>query len=298
MSIATYANLALFTNANSTINNFFTTWYFALEFAAQQASQSISEIIKTIDPLKKTNVLNDVLTVLSIGLAFIAMPELEGVEAATKAIGSLVVTAIAQAPAIGKTLWPIGTVDSELYQIGELQNLLANIDSQLLDVLQRGLIAVESNITQFLAFANTGNFSGPDPPSLYNDTVGLDIAFKTYLVSTALAQTGWKAIAVIGFEKADPHEIQVNSSAPLPGWIYDCSDCSKWHNLKCPAYDSNGQCGYWWYSSVNEGRLHTQRRLRDQSLLHDVDNFRQQLDNGLTPARQCGFLRSEFGVGY
>ena len=147
------------------INNLFTTLYFAMELAAQQASQSIPGIIETVDPLRKTNVfLNDILTVLTVGLAFVGAPDLEGVKAATKAIGSLVVTAVAQAPTIGRTLWPIATEDSQLYQIEKLQELFADIDSHLLDVFQRGLSSVQSNMAEFLALPRRASFRAPILP--------------------------------------------------------------------------------------------------------------------------------------
>ena len=84
------------------INNFFTSRYFAMQLAMQQASQDIADMGLTIDPDQKTNfVLDDILTALTIGLAFLsAVPD------ATEATGALMLGAIAQALTLGKTTLP------------------------------------------------------------------------------------------------------------------------------------------------------------------------------------------------
>lgn len=79
--------------------------------AGQPAASIIDEIIQEVDPKVKThNVLNDILTALTAGLAFI--PEVgpaasTSVKVATKAL----TVGVQQAPGVAKAIWPSGTAD-------------------------------------------------------------------------------------------------------------------------------------------------------------------------------------------
>ena len=146
-------------------------------------------------------------------------------------------------------MWPVGTEDSQLYQISELDGLNENITHQLEATLNTGLQKVEGDLDSFIAFASGGAFSVPEDqrPSLPNQTDGLLLALTTYLVSTALKANGWNAAIVAG---VDPRELTTNSSATLPAWaLDDCTECHKETDMGCQSYDANNMCGRWWYSS-------------------------------------------------
>ena len=114
------------------MNRFFTTWYWALEFAFSQALSAISGIVEIVDPEKKTNVaLSDVLLALTIGLGLITGPELEGVDEAAKAASTLFVKLATQIPTVAKAVWPTGTTDSQFFQIAELSDKASIVTSQM-----------------------------------------------------------------------------------------------------------------------------------------------------------------------
>ena len=59
------------------INFFFSAWYTAMHDAALQASETVGSIIQIVDPPKWSShvFLNDLLSALAAGLAFLAIPE-------------------------------------------------------------------------------------------------------------------------------------------------------------------------------------------------------------------------------
>ncbi|KAI9845506.1 MAG: hypothetical protein M1837_004845 [Sclerophora amabilis] len=180
------------------INRFFTTWFYATLFAKSQASDSITNIIQTINPPEKTNVLlNDILSALIAGLAFVSTPggaAVGGIAAETSAVSTILTTALKQAPSVAKAIWPVGTTDSVIYQIGQLQEALGDVTDQLRDSINAGLQLVMTDMSAFQAFAANGAFSSPKPPSLQNETTGLQWGFTTFLVSKSLTENGWDAL--------------------------------------------------------------------------------------------------------
>lgn len=164
-------------------------------------------------------------------------------------IAPIFLTAIQQAPAIAKIIWPVGTVQRELIEIGELYNQLGTVVQALSPRIQAALAAVEGkdqdDVSGFLAFAQQGAFSKPRDqwPDVANDTRGLLVGFTTFLVSEALLLSGWHVSVALGVNP-------LNMSGPgaeCPYWQCDCGD--KFLDLGCVEYDSHWQCkdSYWWY---------------------------------------------------
>ena len=175
------------------INNFFTNWYLALHLASAQAALVIPALITLVDPDKSSNfILGDVLSALSAGLAFLSVPEISaaafGIEEATVAAAKALVAAIQQAPGVSKAIWPSGTTSSQVVQIGDLAQKLGDVDSEVSDMINSGLELLMSDVPSFVSFASTGAWSGGDPYSLPNTVKGLDLALKTFLVSTAISK--------------------------------------------------------------------------------------------------------------
>lgn len=166
------------------LNQVFTSWYYATDFATTQAALAITGIIDDVDPDKKASgLLNDLLTAFSLGFAFIGIPEVEATELAVKTIASIVLTAAQQAPGVIKALWPTGH-GTQTRQMESLSDSLGALTTQFQDNINNALQLVQSDIPSFLAFAGRSVFSDHSPPSLPNETYGLEAAFKTYLVST------------------------------------------------------------------------------------------------------------------
>lgn len=136
--------------------------------------------------------LSDVLTALTAGLAIIAAPEIgPELDEATSAAASIFSAAIQQAPGVAKAIWPAGTVDSEMVQIGDLQSKLGTVKGDLSASLQSGLTMLMSDVGAFTSFASQGSFSGNVIPSLPNETETLNVGLKAFILTTAMDHNEW-----------------------------------------------------------------------------------------------------------
>ena len=110
------------------INSFFSSWYTALFNAVEGASLIPDIIIPEIDPDKNTNyLLDDILTALSVGLAFLGIPEVsaaligvdEAASVATKIAAGALNVGLQQAPGVAQAMWPQGTTSvSRIQSLG------------------------------------------------------------------------------------------------------------------------------------------------------------------------------------
>jgi len=170
------------------VNWFFTSWHDSLQTAYAYSSSQIASIVEVVDSIRKTNVaLNDVVLATTFGLAFVGGPFGSVTDSSTQAIGGFLITLVQQAPTVAKALWPVGTADSQLYQISELESLNANIAQRLDESLSRGLREVLGNLDTFINFTIHVNpraapFSVPsnERPSVANQTEGLLTALFTF----------------------------------------------------------------------------------------------------------------------
>ena len=226
------AKTPLLTWNDLAINNFFSTWYTAVQYATTIAGDSIGNITQLIDKEIDFNVLtNDVLSALTVGLPFLGLvgdiPTTIG-----KTAGQFVLTALQQAPAVAKAIWPAGTTDSQVIQISQLSTHLGTLSTQVSNNLNAGLTVVESDLDSFLAFASTGVFSANLALSVPKQQTGLELAFNLYLVSTSLNSNAWHSARAVG---VNPQTINGKSS----------TESGK---INCASYDANGMCSYWYYS--------------------------------------------------
>ncbi|KAL9018218.1 MAG: hypothetical protein Q9185_004491 [Variospora sp. 1 TL-2023] len=250
------------------INSFFSDWYRGMYNAAFEAQGEIMNIVQTIDPPNKNSgvLLHDILSALTAGLAFLAMPEGAALTSAAATTAPIFLKAIQQAPRVAKIIWPSGTVEREIIEIGALGSQLAKVTAALSDRISQALASVmgrgEPDLSTFLAFAQDGEFSrsADQFPDIANKTRGLLVGFTTFLVSEALVLAGWHAVVSLG---TDPLGL-TNGSAMCPGWINiegggrsdEPRACPQFSNfnygdMQCSAYDAHGQCekSYWWYSN-------------------------------------------------
>ena len=114
-----------------------------------------------------------------------------------------VVAGIQQAPGVLKTIWPEGTEDSKSAQLGNLETALSQLITKLSTAIQTALALIMSDMPTFINFASPGAFSGPDKLSLPQDADVFGLAFRTYLISTAMARNGWKALPICNITRAD-----------------------------------------------------------------------------------------------
>lgn len=159
---------------------------------------SIPSIITTLDPEKKTSsTLEDILTALTAGLAFLSLPSISAlVPATTSLLSTVLITSLQQAPpvalAIFKTPDSSSSSPSQTIQISQLASQLSTLNARVGEMLDRGLALIMHDPTAFTAFATpSGAFSGPEILSLPKETSRLDLALKTHLVAAAMAANDW-----------------------------------------------------------------------------------------------------------
>ena len=223
------------------INNFFTTYWTALQYAAGQAGLVVQQLVDELDPPASTKFSwIDVLSMLSFGLAFLGAP--------TIAVGILTMEAtnqvkyaaqgflisMSQTPGLAKALWPAGTADSKTVQVGQLDKQLANATSEMANMMNTAVELIMSDMPTFVSFAESGKFSGSQSLSLPSKTDGLDFALTTYLLSETMAKNGWYAAPFLG---PYPNAAAVESSA-YPGF-----NCKMGPNNVCTMYGDDVE--YW-----------------------------------------------------
>lgn len=184
------------------INQFFTTYFTALQYAVGPAALAISAIVNELNPPEPKNAgipWFNILTALSFGLAFLGAPTFAvGILTATwaqevKYLAQAFIISMQQTPGLAKALYPQGTDDSKQVQIAQLSTNLGGTVNQLSSMINHAVNLLMSDLPTFVTFAQSGKYSGMISYSIPNETVGLDIALKTYLVSMAMGGNGWWA---------------------------------------------------------------------------------------------------------
>ena len=92
-----------------------------------------------------------------------------------------------------------------------------------------------ANSTEFIAFAEQGNFSDPSSSGSLEDKANyLKYAFNTFLVSEMLSSQEIYAVIGVG---TNPQALATNGSVINPTFALNCS-----------VYDEHDLCDAWWYS--------------------------------------------------
>ncbi|KAG8525282.1 uncharacterized protein KY384_008926 [Bacidia gigantensis] len=227
------------TDILTAVNAFFYSWWLAVGSSGSLASDNIGKIVQILDPPAKTNFLINGLLVAFQSI-FAIVPGVAGVWASHSALnyrfqlGAQVISnALATAPNVGRFLFPTDSSASQVVQLAELSNNFGTILQQVQSNLNQTLVQVMSNVTEFLAFAEQGNFSSK-PQSLPDQTGYLYYAFNTYLISQAL--NGNNIYGVIG-KGTDPLQLKTNGSTLAHNF-----------DVNCDQYDAQNVCDAWWYS--------------------------------------------------
>lgn len=152
-------------------------------------------LINEIDPVQQTNfVLSDILTALSVGLAFVGAPEVApALEATVGTASKVLLTGIQQAPGVAKTIWPSGTTDSQSVQLGHLDSDLEQVYQNFTQAIEDTLFLLMSDVHSFIAFASSGAFSGQAQLSLPTNANVSGMALRTFMLSTAMTANKWHA---------------------------------------------------------------------------------------------------------
>lgn len=209
--------------------SFFNGYYAAIGNARSAATDSIGAIVALLDPPKATHgLLDDILTALSVGLSFVSVD-------AGPLIGALI-TGIQQAPGVGKYLFPVGTLNTQVAQFDEIANSMGTVTSYLQDNVTSALAAIQNDTETFLAIVGSGNFSVNPVPSIADQSDSILTALNTYVISQCLQANNWVVTRAID---TDVNELQANGSAA--GWnIPGCGT----------GYDSNSICGAYYFNKA------------------------------------------------
>ena len=134
------------------------------------------------------------------------MPEVAGAVGASliaSQVGAHLIIALQEAPMVARAIWPKGTEDSQLVQIGEVNRELGNVNKELGGMLNAGLEMLMKDLPTFVSFVQDGHFSGDEDISLPKTTDGLDMALRTFIVSTAMTKNDIKARPMLNFATRD-----------------------------------------------------------------------------------------------
>ncbi|KAI9849737.1 MAG: hypothetical protein M1838_006273 [Thelocarpon superellum] len=214
------------------INQFFNSWWTALNAASALAADTIGTIVRYISPPQQTNVIvQDVLVALGASLAFLDLPAALAVTAVEGVVYSCVEKALQQTPGILRFLFPATTVQPVDVEITELSSQIAGIVLQFQSQVSDTVSAIAQNATTFVAWAGTGGFSGT-LPALDAETDNLYQVLNTYVISQAY--NAKNIVATVGRD-TNVQQLQANSTLQ--------------YDLNCASYDANGVCGAWWYDN-------------------------------------------------
>ena len=156
-----------------------------------QAQGNVAQIVEIIDvPTDTMVILQDVLIAMQSILAIIPGPlgiwaAHTSYSATWQSAAQVFANAFFTVPNVGRYLFPTGTVASQYVQLATLQSRLSAVIQQVQMNLNATLTSVMANVTEFLAFAEYGNFSD-NAPSVPDDASYLYYAFNTYIISQAL----------------------------------------------------------------------------------------------------------------
>ena len=202
------------------------------------ASRNIGEIVQIINVHSDLSVsLQKVL--IAFQSIFALLPGAVGVQVAKNDYSYLyqlsaqtISNALATSPNIGRYLFPTDTAHSELIQLADLSANFVLIQQQVQSNLNMTLVSVMANSTEFLIFAEVGNFSA-EVLKIADVTNYLFYAFNTYIISEALMKNN--ILAVVGRD-TDPVALATNGTE----LDYDI-DCKNGLN-------EQKICDAWWWS--------------------------------------------------
>ncbi|KAI4261005.1 MAG: hypothetical protein L6R42_003786 [Xanthoria sp. 1 TBL-2021] len=164
----------------------------AIQFATSTAALAVPKIITTLDPDRDADsTLKNILTAPTIGLPFLSIPAVGAlVPAATSTVGTLLVTALQQAPSVSEAIWIPDGKSTQVVQMGELASKLSGVNAEIGAMLDRGLVVVMKDVSAFAKFTS-GSFSAPDVISIPKEEDKLDLAIKAHLVTKAMTANDW-----------------------------------------------------------------------------------------------------------
>ena len=135
---------------------------------------------------------------------------------------------------------------TEVVAASTLLTGLMELSTTLSSRVQDGLQSVTSDLDIFLNATANGTFVSAQSWAIPQGPGILLQPLDTYLVSSILAQEDWTILALVGIDVA---ALSQTSTGSLPAWVSsNCPTCALPVSFGCSSYNSNNQCGRWWYS--------------------------------------------------
>ncbi|KAL8870026.1 MAG: hypothetical protein Q9174_003829 [Haloplaca sp. 1 TL-2023] len=262
---------------------FSSIWY-ASSTATIVAEAKIGRIVSVINPVKPGDTsLGMILSALSAGFAFINVPAQLGVNVGTQTAAQAI-TALQQAPGLGKALLPTGSLDSEFKQLANIESAMGDVLSQFQINIANALNASQSDFENFSDLARNGAYIAKHQ-SLNASTTQLTRVLKTFIVSQALQANN---IIMTIAENTNPYEVTRNLSASTS----PAAKRNSWHVNCHDEFDDMpyGVCDNWWYDGKDAYSLFNLGRRNEN--YHDlmIQMFQEGWTTGeelFVGAREC-----------
>ena len=186
--------------------------------------------------------------------------------ASASAVANTAVVGLQAAPGLVKSLWPTGSIESRVIQIGNVNDELSRSNDALSDRLSNTLGTVMTDFNVFLTFAFAGSWTTQENLSINQTTKSLTYGLHNYVTSLVLSKNGWYGL-LADTQSLDPTFYPDLSSVESKGFR-DGVTCDRNTNICVavhhqqppppapplkPKTDKNSA---WWYSNTTK-RLYT-----------------------------------------
>lgn len=166
-------------------------------------------------------------------------------------------------------------------EASNLSSELMQFSTTLSSRVQYGLQSVVDNLDTFRNATENGAFASAQEWTIPQGPAIILQPLDTYLVSSILAQNNWTVLALVGIDVA---ALSQPVTGTLPAWVLsNCPGCAAPVNFGCTIYDTNSQCGRWWYS----------QHLNSSFTLVQAGNLSNDPTNLITTAFQQGWTTGE-----
>ncbi|KAL2045209.1 hypothetical protein N7G274_002291 [Stereocaulon virgatum] len=244
------------------LNSLFSNYYQAIFNAQGTVATQISSIINIINPVKPADTtIEDILTALSVGLAFI--PDVASAFEEGEALVKGLITAAQQAPGVGKYVFATGTSDSQQFDYTKVSESLGHVVTAFKDNYVSALQTAADDVASFTAFASNFPISGQIPD--------LNTVVDKCLTSlyTLVISRAYQADNVILTRQVTTDVNALCSNGTHLNWNLGCGN----------GYGKYGECATFWYDSkadISYALTDTQDQMRD------FNSHMQTFFNGMT----------------
>lgn len=277
--------------ALSRLGKFFDSWNDDFSSYVIASEFDVPAIVTSLDPQEQTSFAGDDLyRALLLGLPFsiayngtffpafnvIGIPP----ELSLEDYGGLLLGLVALADVPLSSLSAPANITGRI-ESSALSSELMQFSTTLSSRVQYGLQSVTENLDAFRNATENGTFASEQEWTIPQGPAIILQPLDTYLVSSILAQNNWTVLALVGIDVA---ALSQPVTGTLPAWVLsNCPSCTAPVNFGCTSYDTNSQCGRWWYS----------QHLNSSFTLVQAGNLSNDPTNLIATAFQQGWTTGE-----